>query len=110
MGTKLDSSVKGDKMLINETERPATVAGCRSYGKSRLISFKSSCILDIVVATAVGGQSFVLAAPVGDATSAEPGMRVIAADVNAIRGPLDTSFKECVGAGRANEAQIGRAS
>jgi xylan 1,4-beta-xylosidase len=103
METRLDSSVKGDKMLINETEQPAMVASCSSYGKSWLISFKSLCILDVVVATAVGGQSFVLAAPVGDAPSAEPAMRVIAADVNAIRGPLDTSFKECVGAGRANE-------
>jgi xylan 1,4-beta-xylosidase len=30
-------------------------------------------------------------------------VRTIAVDVNAVQGPLDTSFKECVGAGRANE-------
>ncbi|HUJ72830.1 MAG TPA: glycoside hydrolase, partial [Verrucomicrobiae bacterium] len=30
-------------------------------------------------------------------------VRVIAADVNAVLRPLDTSFKECIGAGRANE-------
>jgi xylan 1,4-beta-xylosidase len=29
--------------------------------------------------------------------------RIIAVDVNQIQGPLDTSFKVCVGAGRANE-------
>ena len=29
--------------------------------------------------------------------------RIIAADVNQVQGPLDTSFEECVGAGRANE-------
>jgi xylan 1,4-beta-xylosidase len=29
--------------------------------------------------------------------------RTIAADVNDVAGPLDTSFKECIGAGRANE-------
>jgi len=29
--------------------------------------------------------------------------RIIAADVNQIQGPLDTSFKVCIGAGRANE-------
>ena len=31
----LDSSVRGDKMLINETEWPPMVAGRRSYGKCR---------------------------------------------------------------------------
>lgn len=29
--------------------------------------------------------------------------RIITADMNEVAGPLDTSFKECVGAGRANE-------
>jgi len=29
--------------------------------------------------------------------------RIIAVDVDQVQGPLDTSFKECVGAGRANE-------
>ena len=29
--------------------------------------------------------------------------RIIAVDVNQVRGPLDTSFKVCIGAGRANE-------
>jgi xylan 1,4-beta-xylosidase len=29
--------------------------------------------------------------------------RTIAVDADAVRGPLDTSFKECIGAGRANE-------
>ena len=30
-------------------------------------------------------------------------VRTIAVNANAARGPLDTSFKECIGAGRANE-------
>src|SRR5579862_1298082 len=29
--------------------------------------------------------------------------RTISVDVDNVRGPLDTSFKECIGAGRANE-------
>lgn len=33
----------------------------------------------------------------------EPAERIIAVDVNNEQGPLNTSFKECVGAGRANE-------
>jgi xylan 1,4-beta-xylosidase len=37
------------------------------------------------------------------ASAQAAGDRVITADVNAVRGPLDTSFKECIGAGRANE-------
>lgn len=37
------------------------------------------------------------------ATATNAPARVIAVDVAAVRGPLDTSFKECVGAGRANE-------
>jgi len=35
--------------------------------------------------------------------SAAPPARAITADINQVAGPLDTSFKECVGAGRANE-------
>jgi xylan 1,4-beta-xylosidase len=31
------------------------------------------------------------------------GVRSITVDANAVQGPLDTSFKECIGAGRANE-------
>lgn len=37
------------------------------------------------------------------AAETNPPVRMIAVDVNAVQGPLDTSFKECVGAGRANE-------
>ncbi|HEV2435486.1 MAG TPA: glycoside hydrolase [Verrucomicrobiae bacterium] len=56
------------------------------------------CILAMVVVTAVFEQPRAL-------TAAEPdaGVRTITVDVNAVQGPLDTSFKECVGAGRANE-------
>jgi len=59
----------------------------------------------MVFAIGVVGQPLVLAAPTGDTPAAEANahVRVIAADVNAVQGRLDTSFKECVGAGRANE-------
>ena len=72
---------------------------------NNLISFKSSYVLIAVVATTAIGRSLALMAATGDSPSAEPTapVRVIAADVNAVRGPLDTSFKECIGAGRANE-------
>ena len=62
-------------------------------------------LLTTLVATVALGKPFALMAASGDASSPEPAMRdrVIAVDVNAVQGPLDTSFKECVGAGRANE-------
>jgi len=68
-----------------------------------LISPKS-CVLATVVATAVFGQPLALGAN-DETPSAEPSapVRAIAVDVNAVQGPLDTSFKECIGAGRANE-------
>jgi len=72
---------------------------------NNLISSNSLYVLTAVVAIAVLGQPLVLAAASGETPSAEPDaqVRVIAADVNAVQGPLDTSFKECIGAGRANE-------
>jgi xylan 1,4-beta-xylosidase len=62
-------------------------------------------VLAKLIATIVFGQSLALMAASGDASSPEPAVRdrVITVDVNAVQGPLDTSFKECVGAGRANE-------
>lgn len=39
----------------------------------------------------------------GAAGPACPAVQTIDVDAGAVRGPLDTSFKECVGAGRANE-------
>lgn len=59
----------------------------------------------MLVATAVVGLPFVSAAANGESPSEEHNapVRVIAADVNAVQGSLDTSFKECIGAGRANE-------
>jgi len=70
--------------------------------KNNLISSKS-CVLATMVAMAVFGQPPALVA--GETPLAGPttGVRTIAIDVNAVKGPLDTSFKECVGAGRANE-------
>jgi xylan 1,4-beta-xylosidase len=59
----------------------------------------------MLVATIVFGQPFAILAASGDASSPEPALRdrAITVDINAVQGPLDTSFKECVGAGRANE-------
>ena len=70
-----------------------------------LISFKSLCALAMTFAAVVVWQPSVLAVPAGESRAAESDahVRVIAVDVDAVRGPLDTSFKECVGAGRANE-------
>ena len=39
----------------------------------------------------------------GDQEDAAGVARSIAVDINNVQGPLDTSFKECIGAGRANE-------
>ncbi|MGH7995940.1 MAG: GH39 family glycosyl hydrolase [Opitutaceae bacterium] len=71
------------------------------HHSSRLI-----CILATVFAGVVIGQGpIVLAAPPGEARVGEQSahVRIIAADLNAVEGPLDRSFEECVGAGRANE-------
>jgi xylan 1,4-beta-xylosidase len=72
---------------------------------NNLISYESSRILAVLAATAVVGRSLALAAATGETSATEPGARIrmIAADVNAVQGPLNTSFKECIGAGRANE-------
>jgi len=57
-----------------------------------------------MVATVAVGQPFVsIAADETPSVEPAPRVRTIAVDVNAVQGPLDTSFKECVGAGRANE-------
>ena len=54
-------------------------------------------LLTMVVAMIVFGQA--QAWP----TEPEVPVRTITVDANAVQGPLDTSFKECIGAGRANE-------
>ena len=41
--------------------------------------------------------------PATAADSTPPAGRVISADVHRVKGPLNTMFKVCVGAGRANE-------
>ena len=72
---------------------------------NNLISSNFSCVLIAVVAMTVIGLPLALMAATGDSPAAvlDAPVRVIAADVNAVHGPLDTSFKECIGAGRANE-------
>ncbi|HUA37394.1 MAG TPA: hypothetical protein VMA35_03215 [Candidatus Sulfopaludibacter sp.] len=64
---------------------------------NNLFSPKSLCVLAVVIAPAVIGLPFASAA------GPEARVRTITVDVNAVEEPLDTSFKECVGAGRANE-------
>ena len=65
--------------------------------------FSSSLAVVAVIAVAMSGTTG--CATTGETTSKEATapVRTIAVDVNAVQGPLDTSFKECVGAGRANE-------
>ena len=41
--------------------------------------------------------------PLVAATNEAPRERVITADLQQVKGPLNTMFKQCVGAGRANE-------
>ena len=41
--------------------------------------------------------------PLAPAAEPEARVRTITVDMHAVQGPLDTSFKECIGAGRANE-------
>ena len=62
------------------------------------------CVLAVPVLMAAFYQPLALMAD-NDNPSAEStnGVRAIAVDMNAVQGPLDMSFKECVGAGRANE-------
>ncbi len=52
----------------------------------------ASCLLFAAAATAISGA----------ATNGLP-ERIISADLHQVKGPLNTMFKECVGAGRANE-------
>lgn len=69
------------------------------------ISTESVRALLLTFAVAVVGPSSVQARPGSEtpAPASNDGVRMIAVDVNAVQGPLDTSFKECIGAGRANE-------
>jgi xylan 1,4-beta-xylosidase len=60
-------------------------------------SSKSLRVLAVIFTMAIFWQR---PAPAAETDSQ---VRTIAVDVNAVQGPLDTSFKECIGAGRANE-------
>jgi xylan 1,4-beta-xylosidase len=64
-----------------------------------------SCVLNLMTVMAVFGSPLALRAAPGQTPAPEPvaPSRTIAVDWNAVQGPLDTSFKECIGAGRANE-------
>ena len=53
----------------------------------------------VLVAVSVAGLSAPAAAP----ASPRPADRTISADLRDVKGPLNTMFKACVGAGRANE-------
>ena len=68
-------------------------------------SFMPSYVLTMMLTMAVASIRPGLSAATG--ASNENGSsareRIIAVDVNKVQGPLNTSFKECVGAGRANE-------
>ncbi len=64
-----------------------------------------SQILVIMVAMAGAGLLPGLSAAAEESNDNGSGApeRIIAVDVNQVQGPLDTSFKACIGAGRANE-------
>ena len=64
-----------------------------------------SQVLVLMVAMAGAGllPGFPAAAEESNDNGSSAGDRIIAVDVNQVQGPLDTSFKACVGAGRANE-------
>ena len=73
-----------------------------------LISSGFSSVLAVVVTivvTTIGTTGCVTTkkAPPVESNAPNAPVRTIAVDVNAIQGPLNTSFKECIGAGRANE-------
>ena len=59
----------------------------------------------MMAAMAVAGFLPCLPVPAGESNNTGSGVRerIIAVDVEQVQGPLDASFKECVGAGRANE-------
>ena len=69
--------------------------------KSCLLSSRSLFILAAAALIAAIGP--IRAQAAGGAGKPEPTTRTITVDYGAVKGPLDTSFKECVGAGRANE-------
>ena len=68
-------------------------------------SFKLSPVVammvTIILASLLPGLSAATGESIDNASGAPE--RTIAVDINEVQGPLDTSFKECVGAGRANE-------
>jgi len=70
-------------------------------------SFRPSQILVIIMMAAMAGAGLRPGLSAAAEASNDNGSgardRIIAVDVNRIQGPLDTSFKVCVGAGRANE-------
>ena len=72
---------------------------------NRSTSFRPLYVLAMMAAMAVAGFLPCLPVSAGESNDTGSGVRerIIAVDVEQVQGPLDTSFKECVGAGRANE-------
>jgi xylan 1,4-beta-xylosidase len=72
--------------------------------KNTLFLRKSYVLVVALVLAEVGHPATLMAAG-GETSRGESteSVRTIAVDLNDVQGPLDTSFKECVGAGRANE-------
>ena len=68
-------------------------------------SFKLSPVVAMIVTIILASLLPGLSAATGESFDNASGApeRTIAVDVNQVQGPLDTSFKECIGAGRANE-------
>ena len=68
-------------------------------------SFKLSPVVAMMVTIILASPLPGLSAATGESSdnTSSARERIIAVDVNEVQRPLDTSFKECVGAGRANE-------
>jgi len=69
---------------------------------NNLTSSQFSSVLAVAVVIVVVTTGCVTTGETPRVESNAP-VRTITVDVNAVQGPLDTSFKECIGAGRANE-------
>ena len=73
--------------------------------KNKSTSFKPPSAVVMMVTVTLAGflPNLSAAAAESNDNGSNAQERIIAADMNNVEGPLDTSFKECVGAGRANE-------
>jgi xylan 1,4-beta-xylosidase len=79
----------------------------RAAGRVRLKAFyaaKTTDMKQIIPRRVIGFAAFLIAVlPLVAATNEMSRQRLITADLQQVKGPFNTMFKQCVGAGRANE-------